>query len=793
MPLTCFHCGDVVPEDTSYTVTILGKERAMCCPGCQAVAELIVASGLSSYYQHRTEPARNMSDLPQEIADLTHYDIDAIQEEFATACADENMRETVLSVEGINCAACAWLIERHLSQKKGVHHIQVNTGSSRATLKWANTQIKLSEILTAFHEIGYKAYPFQPIEQEQDYSKTLQSYMRRMGVAGLASMQVMMYAIALYMDIFEHMPAEFLKYFRWVSLLLTLPVVFYAAVPFYRNAWNSLRFGAPGMDVPVSLAIILAFSASCFATMTHHGDVYFESISMFTFFLLVGRFFEMRARNKAIRTTANLTHLIPALATRLTDTIRDTIPAKHLEINDIIEVQAGAILPADGVLLNCSAHFDEALLTGESEPRFKKTGDTAFAGTVCLDQLIKIRVTHPPKTCQATQILFMQEKALGAKPRLAALADHIARYFVVGLLSIAAITWLYWHWAAPTQAFWITLSVLVATCPCALSLATPTAFTCATQRLTQHGILLKNSHILEVLPKISHAFFDKTGTLTTGKMTLTEVQLLSEDLSQQDAMDIAASLEESVNHPIAHVLKAQGKQKYPVENLTHLSDGITGTINDKLYHLGHQQKTNMALSDDTSQTIYLTQNNTLLAAFTLRDEIRNQSKNLLNFLKTQNVKTIMLTGDPSDNPDFVAQHLNINTIYKGLRPEDKLAHLHQNQQQGHVSLMVGDGVNDGPVLAGAHVSFAMASGTDLAKNSADALLLGDNIGKISVAFHTCKRTRRIILQNFAWALGYNLCILPLAVSGQVHPWMAALGMSLSSLVVIGNSLRLLRT
>lgn len=795
MSLTCFHCGDAV-QDKHYTVTILGQERFMCCPGCQAVATLITSSGLSGYYQHRTQPARNMSDLPEEIADLTHFDIEDIQEEFTKPCADSQTKETVLSIEGMNCAACAWLIERHLGKKNGIFSIRVNTASSRAIVKWQYKNIKFSEVLSAFNEIGYKAYPFQPIEQEKKYSLALQSYTRRMGVAGLAAMQVMMYTIALYMDIFEHMPDDFLKYFRWVSLLLTLPVVFYAAIPFYKNAWYNLKHGVFGMDIPVSLAIILAFSASFYATVVHQGQVYFESISMFVFFLLVGRFFEMRARRKAISTTANLARLIPTLARRLHAEGIETIPAKKLAKGDHIEVQAGSILPADGLITGGAASFDEAVLTGESQPLLKATGDQVFAGSLCLDQPVTIEVTEPPATCQATQILLMQENALDAKPFLATLADNIARYFVFGLLMIAAFTWLYWYFTAPEKSLWITLSVLVATCPCALSLATPTAFTCATQTLTREGILLKQNHVLETLAKVSEVFFDKTGTLTTGHMHITDIQLFNTTESRQNIINIAAALEQSVNHPIAHAITKLPHESINVENIQLAAGGgVLGTIQGKTYRIGHRDWFSCQLpkisADLASQIVYLVEHQTPIAAFIMQDQVRPHSQDIIKFLQQTHRKTIMLTGDPGNNVSYIAQQVSITEMYQGLSPEEKFTIIQQRQKQGAITMMVGDGVNDGPVLSAAHVSFAMAGGTDLAKNSADALLIGNNIGKIEVAFRVSQLTRRIILQNFCWAIGYNLCILPLAISGQIQPWMAALGMSMSSLIVMGNSLRLL--
>lgn len=790
MQTTCFHCGEPVIDPEKYAVHILGQERPMCCPGCAAVARLITSSGLSSYYQHRTQVARSMSDLPNELEGIQHYDIAEIQDEFTQNKQD--LKEVILSIDGVNCAACAWLIERHLQKQPGVKHIQVNTATARATLTWDHSKNQLSQLLTSFQKIGYRAHPFQPIEQEKQYSQEFQSYMRRMGVAGLATMQVMMYAIALYMDIFEQMPADFLNYFRWVSLLLTLPVVLYAATPFYKNAWQGLKHGLFGMDLPVSIALILAFATSCYATVMQTGQVYFESVSMFAFFLLVGRFFEMRARRKAVESTANLTHLIPSLAARITPEGLKTIPAKKLQPGYLIQIKPGSILPADGIVKDGKTSIDESLLTGESQPLVKAVDDIVFAGTLCIDQPITVEVTHPPGSCQATQIVYMQEKALQAKPSLATLADQIARYFVIALLIVAGLTGVFWYIHAPDKALWIMLSVLVATCPCALSLATPTAYTCATQILSRAGVLIKQGHVLETLCQLSHLFFDKTGTLTTGHIAVKDVVSLSTVHHTQQLIDIAASLEQTANHPIADAIKALPHQQQQVKNVRVIpGDGITGDINGVTYAIGHGKWLNINTASD-QQAVYLAENQQVIGQFTLTDQIRSDSPLLIKWLHQHGYRTTLLTGDPSQSADQVAQALHIKSFKKGLRPEEKLREIQLSQKNGDITAMVGDGVNDAPVLTAAHVSFAVANGSDLAKNSADALLIGNNMSKLITAIQISKKTKRIIIQNLIWALGYNAWILPLAVTGHVHPWMAALGMSVSSLIVIGNSLRLLK-
>ncbi|HHX8561460.1 TPA: heavy metal translocating P-type ATPase [Vibrio diabolicus] len=782
---SCYHCGEDVPANTDFKVDILGESRKMCCPGCETVAQTIVDSGLVSYYQYRTAPAEKADLVPEQLQALIHYDNEDVQSEFVRN--RENVSEVTLSLEGVSCAACAWLIEKQVSNTAGLVSIRVNTTTNRALLAWDKTQVRLSELLSVIHKLGYKAAPFEADKQEASYHRMMKQYLYRLGIAGLATMQVMMLAVALYLEVFGDLEPEFKNYFRWVSLIFATPVLLYSALPFYLNAWRSIKGRTLGMDVPVSIALIFAYVASLIATVTEQGEVFFESISMFTFFLLVGRFLEMRARRRAAAASGNLLKLIPAIATTLDG---EQIPVKTLKVGDRIRVLPGEHIPADGKVISGRIHIDESMLTGESVHVVKREGDAVYAGTLNGDESFELEVMSSKADSMISNIVRLQDEAQHSKPKIAEIADVVARYFVGAILIISAGTWLYWHQTKPDDAFWIMLSVLVATCPCALSLATPTALTCATSRMGNFGILLRKGHVFETLCKINHLVVDKTGTLTKGDIEICDTKVLS-DLPKEDCLSLAAALEAYANHPIARSFASYANDDfvvYEVQNV--IGSGIEGIWNGKIVKIGSAVFVQGKESDE-SHAVYLSVDGEHVASFYYRDPIRKESKAFVQRFADAGIKTTLLTGDSLSNARPVANEIGIDHVVASAKPEDKLAYL-KSLDEDSITMMVGDGINDAPTLAGAHLSVAMGGGTDVAKASADMTLLGDNLEKLLEARLLALRTRKIIRENLAWSLGYNLLILPLAVAGLVAPYIAVVGMSASSIIVVSNSLRLLK-
>ncbi|HDY90930.1 MAG TPA: heavy metal translocating P-type ATPase, partial [Pseudoalteromonas sp.] len=474
MSNSCFHCLENVPNGFSASVIIDDKAQPMCCIGCQAVAQNIVDQGMTDYYKYRTVRAGKVEQLvPEQLAFIKSYDNEDIQDEFIAT--NDNISEVLLSVEGITCAACAWLIEKQLLNLTSVKRVDVNTSTNRSMIQWDKTSTPLSEIITALAKIGYKAYPFQADTESQQKQQTAKAYIRRLGVAGLMTMQVMMFAFAMYFGMFSGMDSNFEQYFRWISLVLASPVILYSALPFLTNAINGLKAKQLNMDLPVSLAIFGAFGASCYATFMQVGEVYFESVCMFTFLLLLGKYLEFRARLKASEFTANLQKLLPLTARTINESGEELIiAAKKLKLNDVVLIKAGETIPADGELIKGKTTVDESMMTGEHQPVTKFIGHNVYAGCVNHDGVIEIKINKIGQNTLLNQIIRLQHNALTKRPKLVEITDKVAQWFIACLLVFASLTAIGWYQIDPEHAFWITISVLVATCPCALSLAIPT-------------------------------------------------------------------------------------------------------------------------------------------------------------------------------------------------------------------------------------------------------------------------------------------------------------------------------
>ena len=789
MSKNCFHCLESVPAGFNAHVIIDNTAEPMCCIGCQAVAQNIIDQGMTDYYKYRTVSAGKVEQLvPEQLAFIKSYDNEDIQDEFISTHNDNS--EVLLSVEGITCAACAWLIEKQLLNLKSVKRVDVNTSTNRAMIHWDKSATPLSELITSLAELGYRAYLFQSDLEAQQKQQTAKAYIRRLGVAGLMTMQVMMFAFAMYFGMFSGMDSNFEQYFRWISLILATPVILYSALPFLSNAINGLKAKQLNMDLPVSLAIFGAYGASCYATVMEVGEVYFESICMFTFLLLLGKYLEFRARLKASEFTANLQKLLPLTARTLDEQGNEhIIAAKKLKLNDIVLIKAGETIPADGILVKGSTSVDESMMTGEHQPVRKYIDHNVYAGTVNHDGIIEIKINKLGQNTLLNQIIRLQHNALTKRPRLVEITDKVAQWFVAVLLVFASLTAIGWYQVDPDVAFWITISVLVATCPCALSLAIPTALTCAVATLTRKGILIKQAHVLETLSKLTLFAFDKTGTLTQGKFSLDVVDILDDNYSKEQILDIAAQLESYSEHPIASAFKEfKGQRKFDDVQL-HPGIGISAQFDNTHYAIGKSgwfdtKKTN------AQATLYI--NKQAVARFYFVDKVKADADKLINVLQAANLSCHMLTGDASDAGTKVAKKLKLDSVLASCSPKDKQVAVERWSTQGEVVAMVGDGVNDSPVFASAHLSIAMETGADISKNSADVVLLNSDLASIDHLLTIAKQTRRIIKQNLALSLLYNGSILPLAAMGLVAPWMAVIGMSASSIIVICNSLRLLK-
>ncbi|MBI2379245.1 MAG: cadmium-translocating P-type ATPase [Gammaproteobacteria bacterium] len=786
----CYHCGLPVPAGGDYAVDIDGERRPMCCPGCQAVAETILAQGLGQFYRLRSARNEKAAPLvPEALQEMRLFDRADVQREFVHRQGD--CAETSLAVEGITCAACAWLIERRLARMPGVASVGVNATAHRLHLRWRPETLALSTILSELASLGYRAHPLESEAQEREAKREERFFLARLGVAGLGMMQAMMYAANLYAGPGSDIAPAHEHYLQLVSLIVSLPVVLFSAWPFYRDAWRNLRRGHLVMDLPVSLAVLLAFAASAWSAWSHTGEIYFDSVTMFVFFLLIGRYLERRARQRAVSVLASQRKLMPRQALRVDGAGESLVLCRDLRAGDTIRVRPGETVAADGRILEGVSSVDEALLTGEPLPLAKQPGDPVIAGSINTEGSLLVEVREVGAATRLAALMRLQDQALAHKPRIAELADRIAGWVVLALLLSAGLAYGLWHFLAPDRAFAIMLSALVVTCPCALSLATPAAITAATASLARRGLLIARGQALESLARVDCVVMDKTGTLTEGRLELVHGESLG-CLPVAECLKLAAALESGSSHPIARAFSPYRDGRAVSGLHAEPGAGLAGVIAGKAYRIGHAGFVGAESGNSHGSTLYLAGQEGLLARFELDDRLREESRASLEALRALGLRLEILSGDPGGAPHALGRALGIAEVRAGASAQDKLEHIRRLQAGGATVLMVGDGVNDAPVLAGADVSVAMGAGADLAKAGADVVLLNNHLGRIAEAVATARKTKAIIRENLAWALVYNILALPAALAGWVPAWLAAGGMSASSLLVVLNALRLNR-
>ncbi|MGB5256251.1 MAG: heavy metal translocating P-type ATPase [Woeseiaceae bacterium] len=793
---SCFHCALPVPTDCNITVEIDGDLKPVCCPGCKAVAELIRDSGMSRYYELREAPDPGVGRPSEEAAEWQVFDQDDMLGAFAER--QDGSAEATIFVGGMYCAACSWLIETTLKKLPGISTAEVSPVTHRLRVQWEPASTRFSQVLGALADLGYQPQPLAPETATRPELLEQRAALKRLLVASLGMMQVMMFAVGLYAGDFQGMDQEMRRFLRIVSFAVTTPVVFYAASPFFKAAWRGIVASKPGMDLPVSIAVGSAYAASIYATFTDGEAVWFDSVTMFVFFLTLGRFLEMRARHRSIDRSTALSSVLPNTATRIDGDDKAVVPVSQLVAGDRLLVRAGDAIPADGVVLSGNTTVDEALLSGEATPRPKSVGDAVAAGSVNLDGLITIEVLRTGSDTTLGTIGRLSERARYTRPAFVTLADRIASYIVVALLLVAAVVAVSWYLIAPERAFVITLSVLVVTCPCALALATPAAFAAAGSRLSQLRLLVTNGNAIEVLSRATTVMFDKTGTLTLGRPRISAVMVFNDTMSEHDCRRIAAALETASIHPLARAFALD--ESLPEVSLqeVEVGKGVSGVINGRSWRLGSAAyvgggaASGRQAGDDVASNVFLGREDEVVAWFSVEDQLRPDVDTTLRELQAMGLKIALLSGDNRNAVTALATQLRIDEFHAGCTPRQKLAIIKAAQQRGERVVMVGDGINDAPVLSGADTSVAPAEGALLAQTSADVIVLGDSLRPLLTLLRMSAKTMRIVRQNLAWAIVYNALALPLAAAGLVPPWLAAIGMSASSLIVVLNALRLSR-
>ncbi len=765
-------------------------------------------AGFEDFYRYREQQGQvNAQVLPDVLKNLALYDRPEIQQGFVRS--EGAVREAALILENIRCAACLWLNEQHLRAQPGVLDVHLDYASHQARVKWDPAITKLSDILQTIAAIGYIAHPYDPAHRERLLEEERRRSVERLLFAGLLGMQVMMFAIATYwMGGYDETGklALWEVIGRWTSLLITLIMLVYSGADFFVGAWRDLRHQRLGMDVPIVLGLATAWGGSLWATIVGDEDVYFDSIGMFIFLVLLARVVELKGRMAAADALDRLMKVIPRTAWRMESGGPVEVPVVDLRPGDIVRLLPGESVSVDGRLVGGISTFDESHLTGESVPVLKREGEWVSAGSCNVDQPVMLRVERVSSDSTMNELARLMDRGLADKPRLAELAERISVPFVAGVLVLSALTALAWWWYDPAQALPNTIAVLIITCPCALALATPVALAIAAGRFAGLGILPMRMSAIEALATADTLVLDKTGTLTQGRPRVTEVYVLR-GMDEHVARALAARMEQGSEHPIAYALREGIEpiaheltvRNTPGQGLETEYGGAVWRLGAPEYALGEG-----GLSEDERAwldaqiraggiAVILSRNGEGRAMFIMHDAVRTGAPEFIQAARKLGLGRVMiLSGDQPGAVRHLAQQLGIEEYHGGLRPEDKLAWLQRIQDEGGRVLMVGDGINDAPTLAAAQVSVSFGAATTLAQLHSDFVLLGTDLRPLAQGIVLARLTRRNTRQNLLWAAGYNLLAVPFAALGFITPWIAAIGMSLSSLLVVGNALRLKR-
>lgn len=795
---TCFHCGEVVPAGADFTLEIAGRARPMCCIGCRAVARLIAGQGFERFYTQRTAYAqRPASEGFCDDSAYRVYDDPSLARPFAER-GEDGLIEARLLVGGMTCAACAWLIEHTLRRLPGVREATLNLNRARLDVRLADGETPLSGVFAAVAALGYRVQPWHRHAQRDEAEREYRRDLRRLAVAGIGMMQVGMFAIALHAGALSGISAEYEGLLRLVSLLVTAFIVTFSARGFFASAWRHLRHGALVMDLPVALAIGLAFAASVIATFQGGGEVYFDSVVMFTFLLLLARFVERRLRYRDALAWQDTEQALPDTVTARRDGAWKAALRRALVAGDRVLVRAGDTIPIDGLVESGASAVREDHFNGEALPRRVSPGDRVYAGTLNTGDALELRASGSYADSRLAALQRSIDRARLGKPALARMADRLASWFIAAvLLATAATALIWWRLDAP-RALWVALSVLVISCPCALSLATPSALANAASALRRAGIVVNGENALESLANSSHALFDKTGTLTDAGFVLRHIEALDGGTTAAASEALAAALQRYSNHPVATAFAAHTADPRPRDIRSIAGAGLEARLEGRTLRMGSGafcREIAPRLPPSPEHALYwvaLVLEDRPLAWLGLEDRLRREARPVIARLQHSGLECGLLSGDASRRAARLGRELGLQRVHTGLSPRDKLARVAQLQETGARVLMVGDGLNDAPVLKRADVSIAVAGATDLARAQADFVVEAGDLRQVLFVYDMARRTRGLIRQNFAWALAYNALGIPLAAAGWVPPWAAAIGMSLSSLVVVINAARLRR-
>ena len=776
----CAHCGAVaagVPD---------GAGRLFCCAGCAAAFSLIDSLGLGRFYERRTWSDATVPLKPEDVPPSVDL-IGQVRREPDGACRLD------LMVEGLSCAACVWLIESALTRQEGIETARVNLSARRLALGWRGKAEEAERLVGVVQRLGFKLVPYDPAKLASAASAEEARLLRCLAVAGFAMGNVMLLSVALWAGMLDEMGPATRDLLRWTSAIIALPAVAYAVRPFLQSALKGLRARRLNIDVPISVGVVITTALSLFETIVGGAESYFESATALLFFLLVGRYLDRRARGKA---RSAVEHLIALRARAVTVVLPDgrlqALSPERVEPGMTVQVAAGERVGVDGVVVSGRSDVDASLVTGESMPIPVDVDAPVHAGAINLTGALRVRVTAAGERTLLAEIVRLIEAAEGARARFVALADRIARYYspVVHLLGLSTFA----GWFVLSAAGWETallnaIAVLIITCPCALGLAVPMVQTVAAGRLYRRGVLLKSATALERFAAIDTVVFDKTGTLTLGAPTLARDGLPAHALARASAMAAAS------RHPLAQALRRAAPEAPSIDGVREVPGlGLEAEIEGQVIRLGSRRFIGVVEDERaTSSELWLAEPDAAPVRFSFVDTLRPDAKETIAALQARGLEVALLSGDRAPAVAAMARATGIAIWRAGATPEDKCAALTELAEKGRRVLMVGDGLNDAPALAAAHVSLSPSSAAEVSQNAADAVFQGASLQAVIELIDVARRAERLVRQNIALALAYNVITVPLAVAGFVTPLIAAIAMSSSSILVVSNALRLGRT
>ncbi|MBI3582035.1 MAG: cadmium-translocating P-type ATPase [Nitrospinae bacterium] len=798
-PGACFHCGLPLPAGGGASASIGGAERLFCCNGCRSVCGAIYDAGLDGFYR-RMADGTVLSPPPPPPRGMDAYDVEDVRREFVTEHGGRT--EVVLLVEGIHCAACAWLIEHAVGKAAGAAAAEVNLAKRRVKVGWDGSKARLSEILGLLARVGYAAVPYTPRRAEESARRIARQSLFRLGFAGFAAMNMMWMSIALWTGAAG---GEYRDFFRRLELALALPALLYSGWPFLRGFYYSARGRHLSMDVPIAVGALAVFCYSAYVTLVSpdSGETYFDTLAVFLFVILIGRHLEASSRNKAADATGRMLELQPKFAALLRGDAEEKVSVRALRVGDPVLVRPGERLPVDGLVLDGSGEVDEAIITGEARPVPKSPGSSVTAGTMNMNGALTVRMEKSLSDTSLVRMVRLMEEAQATKAPIQRIADRVVPYFVAATLSAAALTFILWYGQGLERAMLTAASVLIITCPCALGLATPMAMAAAGGEAARHGVIIKNGRALETLARVDHVVFDKTGALTNGSMAVSRI-VPADGFEERFLLGHAGAVERLSEHSLARAIVLAAENVGASANGAVVSGfrnfpgrGVSGTVDGAAVLVGNmafmrERGVSAAGRDENPSvtTVYCAVGGDLAGSFEVGDALRPDAAPTVDALRLEGKTLTMLTGDTKNAAEAVAKAAGGMAVMAGMKPEDKYSAIGEFRKRGETVAMVGDGVNDAPALVHADVGIAVGQGADVSVENADVVLLGNRLLPILAAIRLSRTTITVIKQNIRVSLAYNALMVPLAMAGLITPVLAAVAMPVSSLLVIANASRI---